>query len=352
MKISVRTPKRLEKAETILLRGTNWIGDAIMTLPAIAAIRRSFPLARISILVKPWVADIFSFCADVDDIILFLPHEGQYNFANVLRVAKEIREKRFDAAILLQNAIEAAIIAFLGRIPIRAGYNSDARGFLLTHSVKRTRAIRHVHQVHYYLEMARTLGCSGDHKDFHFHVGDQEKFLGRSILEAAGMQQGRGVVGVAPGAAYGPAKRWFPERFAAVADRLIEEFSVVIVLFGSAADRETTKTISRHARHPLIDLAGATTLKDAISIMSMCRLFISNDSGLMHVAGALGTPVLAIFGSTNPVATSPIGENNIIIHKDLPCSPCLKEVCPENFQCMDMITVDDVYGAAQCMLSR
>jgi heptosyltransferase-2 len=166
------------------------------------------------------------------------------------------------------------------------------------------------------------------------------------------MQQGRGVVGVAPGAAYGPAKRWFPERFAAVADRLIEEFSVVIVLFGSAADRETTKTISRHARHPLIDLAGATTLKDAISIMSMCRLFISNDSGLMHVAGALGTPVLAIFGSTNPVATSPIGENNIIIHKDLPCSPCLKEVCPENFQCMDMITVDDVYGAAQCMLSR
>ncbi|MDR2861418.1 MAG: glycosyltransferase family 9 protein, partial [Syntrophobacterales bacterium] len=128
MKISVRTSKRLEEAETILIRGTNWIGDAIMTLPAIAAIRKTFPHARISILVKPWVADIFSFCSDVDDVILFLPHKGQYNLANVARVAKEIRGKDFNTAILLQNAIEAAIIAFLGRIPIRAGYNSDARG--------------------------------------------------------------------------------------------------------------------------------------------------------------------------------------------------------------------------------
>ena len=352
MKISVRTSKRLEKAETILIRGTNWIGDAVMTLPAIAAIRRSFPLARISILVKPWVADIFSFCTDVDDIILYLPHKDQYNLANVARISKEIRGKGFGAAILLQNAIEAAIIAFLGRIPIRAGYNSDARGFLLTHSVKRTRAIRRVHQVHYYLEMVKTLGCVGNHKEFHFRVADQEKFLGRSILENYGVKRGGGIIGIAPGAAYGPAKRWFPERFAAVADRLIEEFSVDIVLFGSASDQEMTKTISRHAHYPLIDLAGVTTLKDAISIMAMCRLFISNDSGLMHVAGALGVPTLAIFGSTNPVATSPIGESNIIIHKELPCSPCLKEVCPEDFQCMDMITIDDVYGAAKCMLSR
>jgi len=352
MKISVRTSKRLEEAKTILVRGTNWIGDAVMTLPAMAAIRRSFPHARISILVKPWVADIFYFCSDVDDIILYLPHKGQYNLANVSRISKEIKGKGFDAAILLQNAIEAAIIAFLGRIPIRAGYNSDARGFLLTHSVKRTRAIRRVHQVHYYLEMVRALGCTGDHKEFHFHVADQEKFLGRSLLEASGMKREGGFIGIAPGAAYGPAKRWFPERFAAVADRLIEEFSVDIGLFGSGADRETTEAISRHARHPLIDLAGATTLKDAISIMATCRLFISNDSGLMHIAGALGVPTLAIFGSTNPVATSPIGESNIIIHKDIPCSPCLKEECPEDFQCMDMITVDDVYGAAQCMLSR
>jgi len=352
MEISVRTSKRLEQAETILIRGTNWIGDAVMTLPAIAAIRRSFPRARISILVKPWVADIFSFCSDVDDIILYLPHKGQYNLANVSRVSKEIKKKRFDAAILLQNAIEAAIIAFLGRIPIRAGYNSDVRGFLLTHSVKRTRAIRRVHQVHYYLEMVRALGCIGDHKAFHFHVADQEKILGRSLLEASGMKREGGVIGIAPGAAYGPAKRWFPERFAAVADRLMEEFSVDIALFGSSADKETTEAISRHARHPLIDLAGATTLKDAISVMAACRLFISNDSGLMHIAGALGVPTLAIFGSTNPMATSPIGASNIIIHKDLPCSPCLKEECPEDFQCMDMITINDVYGAAQCMLSR
>lgn len=352
MKIAIRTSRRIEDARNILIRGTNWIGDVIMTLPAVAAIRRAFPQAKISVLVKPWVADIFSLCPDVDEVIVYRSpgiHEG---FRGLFRLAAELREREFDAAILLQNAIEAAIIAFLAGIPIRAGYNSDGRGPLLTHLVKRTQAVRRIHQVEYYLEMVRTLGCEGGSLEFHLIFnGDDENRAGE-ILHSQGIDRADFLVGIAPGATYGAAKKWFPDRFATVADRLAEEYSARILLFGSAADRDSTQAVSRDAHHVLTDLAGMTTLREAISLISRCRLFISNDSGLMHVAGALGVPTLAIFGSTNPVTTSPPGGKSMVVHKDLPCSPCLKTTCPTDFQCMDLIGVEDVYGAARWMITK
>jgi heptosyltransferase-2 len=352
MKISIRTSRRIEDAQSILIRGTNWIGDVIMTLPAMAAIRRAFPKAKISVLAKPWVADIFSLCSDVDDVIVYRSpgiHEG---VRGLFRLAGELKAQKFDAAIMLQNAIQAAIIAFLAGIPIRAGYNSDGRGPLLTHSVKRTRAVRRIPQVDYYLEMVRTLGCEGSNRDFHLTLNQDDKNGAGEILHHYGIAEEDFLVGIAPGATYGAAKKWFPERFATVADRLSDEFSARILLFGSAGDRESTQAVSRHADHALTDLAGMTTLREAISLISRCRLFISNDSGLMHVAGALGVPTLAIFGSTNPVTTSPPGEKSIVVHKDLPCSPCLKTTCPTDFQCMDLIGVEDVYGVARWLITK
>jgi heptosyltransferase-2 len=152
---------------------------------------------------------------------------------------------------------------------------------------------------------------------------------------------------MAPGATYGAAKKWFPERFAAVADRLADDFSAAILLFGSAADRESTARIESYTHHAVIDLAGKTDLRKAMALMAKCRVFISNDSGLMHVAAALDVPTIAIFGSTNPVTTGPAGNRNIIVCNDVPCSPCLKTNCPKDFQCMDLISVDDVYEAAR-----
>jgi heptosyltransferase-2 len=352
MKISIRTSRRIEDAQSILIRGTNWIGDVVMTLPAMAAIRRAFPRAKISVLAKPWVADIFSLCSDVDDVIVYQSPGVHKGIKGLFRLVGELRERKFDAAILLQNAIEAAIIAFMARIPIRAGYNADGRGPLLTHSVKRTRAVRRIPQVDYYLEMVRTLGCEGGNRDFHLTLNQDDKNRAGEILHHYGIGQEDFLVGIAPGATYGAAKKWFPERFATVADRLIEEFSSQILLFGSAGDRESTQAVSRHANHALTDLSGVTTLREAISLISRCRLFISNDSGLMHVAGALGVPTLAIFGSTNPVTTSPPGEKSIVVHKDLPCSPCLKTTCPTDFRCMDLIGVEDVYGVVRWLITK
>jgi heptosyltransferase-2 len=338
------------QADNILIRGTNWIGDAVMTLPAIAAVRNTFPGARITILVKPWVADIFRLCPNIDEIMLFQspgPHEG---LAGKWRIARDIRKKQFDVAILLQNAIEAAIIAFLAGIPVRAGYNSDGRGLLLTHSVVRTKAIREVHQTDYYLEMVKALGCRPAGRETVLTLGKDDERLAGELLAGYGLQDSRLLVGMAPGATYGPAKKWFPERFSSVADRLADRFSAQIILFGSSEDNDTAAKVQAQAKYPMFDLTGKTGLREAMAMMARCRLFISNDSGLMHVAAALGVPTVAIFGSTNPATTSPPGQNNIIIHKNVACSPCLKTDCPTDFQCMDLIGVDDVYAATVRLL--
>ena len=354
MELTVRRGKKLprEGIERIFVRGTNWIGDVVMTLPAVASIRKSWPGARLSVLAKPWVAEVYRLSPDVDEVIVFEEPGRHAGILGKRRLAGELRQGRFDCAILLQNAIEAAIIAFWARIPLRAGYNSDGRGALLTHSVRRTREIRRVHQIDYYLEMVRALGCTPAGRDVRLRPGKGCGELAAALLTRFGIDEKRPLIGIAPGAAYGPAKKWFPDRFAAVADRLLSETGAQGLLFGSAGDRESTAAVRKSARHRLIDIAGETNMKEAISLISRCALFISNDSGLMHVAGALGVPTVAIFGSTDPVATSPVGDRSVVIHHDVPCSPCLKPVCPTDFRCMDMIGAEEVYAAGRKLLGE
>jgi len=339
-----------EGVRNILIRGTNWIGDVVMTLPAITAVREAYPEARISILVKPWVADLLRISPDVDEVIVYERpgvHEG---IGGLFRLVRELKTKKFDMAILLQNAIEAAIIAWLARIPVRAGYNTDGRGIFLTHSAIRSKEILRVHQVEYYLGMLKALGLGAGRKDVRLLIGEEEKAFSDRILKERGIAEASLLIGLAPGATYGPAKRWYPERFASVADRLIERFSARVLLFGSAGDHEVARSIQGKARNALVDLTGETTLREAISLIARCRLFVSNDSGLMHVAGALGTPTVAIFGSTNPLTTSPVGQKSIVITKNVDCSPCLKKTCPTDFICMDLITTDEVYNTAVALL--
>jgi len=338
-----------EGINNILIRGTNWIGDAILTLPAMASIRATYPHAHIAVLVKPWVADIYKLFSAVDEVIIY---EAKYDTpAGVFRLASMLKNRNFDAAILLQNAIEAAIIAFMARIPLRAGYRSDARGLLLTHSVKRTKEIRKVHQIEYYLEMVKALGCVSADREMRLptRINIQDA---RNILQKYIPETNKSIIGIAPGATYGPAKRWFPERFAAVADKLSESFPMQGILLGSKADWETAEEVRKAARTKLINLAGKTSLREAIHLISQCRLFISNDSGLMHISGALNIPTVAIFGSTNPITTSPAGNKTTIVHQNVSCSPCLEETCPTDFRCMKLVSVENVFAAAQNILNK
>ena len=339
-------------AKTILVRGTNWIGDVIMSLPAITALRESCPQARITVLAKPWVADVYELCGDVDDVMIFRSPGIHDGIAGKVRLARELQSRNFDVAILLQNAIEAAIITALARIPLRAGYNTDGRGLLLTHPVRRKRGIKELHQVEYYLEMVRSLGVPSSTKTVALRPHEADCFRAEALLRDHGIGEKDLLIGLAPGAAYGPAKMWFPERFAAVADRLADASSAHVLLFGSGGDAPQTQKVRDHAKHSVIDLAGKTSLRETIALMARCSLFISNDSGLMHIAGALNVPLIAIFGSTNPVATSPPGENSIVIRKNVSCSPCLKKTCPTDFRCMDLIGVDEVCEVGIAMLSK
>ncbi len=214
-----------------------------MTFPAIAAVRETLPKARITVLVKPWVADLVRMHPAVDEVMVYERPGRHDGLGGLLTLARELREKRFDAAILLQNAIEAAVIARLARIPVRAGYSTDARGLLLTHPVRRTPQIKTVHQSLYYLEMLKALGFRSSGTAVQLQPTEQQKLSAERLLGQFGIAGRRPIVGMAPGAAYGPAKRWFPERFAAVADRLAGRFTCPVVLFGSSGDRASTEAV-------------------------------------------------------------------------------------------------------------
>ncbi len=342
----------LLEAKDILVRGTNWIGDVVMSLPALETIRKSVPHARITVLAKPWVADIYRLVPGVDEVMIYRSpgiHEG---LVGKWRLADELKSRRFHAAVLFQNAFEAALITAAAGIPIRAGYTTDGRRLLLTHPVKKRKGVESLHQVHYYRELVQALGFLADPGEVRIYPSEKSLTRADEILRDEGVEEGERLVGMAPGAAYGPAKMWYPERFAAAADRLSQIHSTRTLLFGSGGDSVHTAAVGEHMQGPFIDFAGRKTLAEVTALISRCNLFISNDSGLMHLAGALGVPLVAVFGSTNPKATSPLGSRSHVIYKKVSCSPCLKKTCPTDFRCMDAVTADEVVKLADRLLAE
>ena len=323
-----------------------------MTLPAIASIRQGFPNAEITVLAKEWVAEIFVLSPDVDKIIIFDDNGRHKGVCGKIRLANEIRTYDFDMAILLQNAISAAIITAFAGIPKRVGYNTDARSFLLTNAIKLRKETKKLHQTKYYLEMVKELGCPNIYNDVFLKVPHEYLLIASQLLENNSISNGDMIIGMAPGAAYGPAKRWLTDRFTKLADMLADELNAKILLFGSKQDLQMTQEIATSSGHKIVDFAGKTTLKEAIALINACHLFISNDSGLMHVAGALDKPTVAIFGSTNHITTSPIGSRCKIVRKDISCAPCLKKVCDSDFRCMTSISVEDVFIVAKELMEN
>ncbi len=327
--------------EKILIRSTNWIGDAIMTTPAVRTIRENFPKAEITLLALPWVADVFSASPHVDHIFLYQKNGHHAGFSGRLRLAGDLRNQHFDATILLQNAFEAALITALAGIPVRAGYTTDGRGLLLTHGIKLPRERKKVHQVHYYQGLLQDLGLTPGKDSLYLNLSAQDRTWARDFLATNGDAE-RPVIGFNPGAAYGPAKRWPAESFAELAREVVNQIGGRVFVFGTDADRDTAKQIIGAAGGHVFDVTGRTTLAQAMALIESCRVFVTNDSGLMHVSAALGTPTAAIFGSTNPVTTGPYSDSSRIIRKEISCSPCLKTHCKTDFRCMTEISSSEV----------
>jgi heptosyltransferase-2 len=344
-------PIKPEYIQRLLIRSTNWIGDAVMTTPTVRAIREGFPNAHITILAKPWVAPVFENSEHIDRLLIYDGEGRHKGFFGKFRLARDLGKYHFEAAILLQNAFEAALISFLAGIPLRIGYSRDARRLLLTHAVPCTNEIKTKHQTEYYLNIVRHIGIIGESRDLYLKLNQIDRFRAEEILLKRHLSLDERIIGINPGATYGPAKQWPVDRYARLADRIQDFSKVRVIIFGGPGDKRLGQTISGKMRHRPVDLSGETSLGEAMALIERCELFITNDSGLMHVAAALNVPLVAVFGSTNPVATGPLGLNSKVVQAAVPCSPCLNSECPEgHLKCMDQIDVDRVFDVVKEML--
>ena len=348
----------ISAARKILIRGTNWVGDAVISIPAMREIRRLAPRAHIALLVRPWVRDIYASVEFVDEILEYDKNGMHRGWRGFRRLVSDLKNRRFDLAILLQNALEAAVIAWGARIPERIGYARDGRSLFLTGACRIDPAVRQVHQAYYYLDILSGMGWLEprlwERNDYslpiHIAVGDADADAAEKILRDSGIDEHETVVGINPGAFYGVAKRWFPDRYAAVADCLANEYGAKIVLVGSSSDLQVATEVAAHMKNLPVLLTGRTTLGQLMAVLRRCRLLITNDSGPMHLAAALDVPQLAIFGSTSEIATGPLSRNAVVIKHPVHCNPCFLRECPTDFGCMKGIQAARVLEEARKML--
>jgi heptosyltransferase-2 len=312
-----------------------------MSLPALQALRERFPTAHIAVLAKPWVADVYARETFANEII---PYRGRW------QAIRDLRVRKFDTALLLQNAFDAALVTWLAGVPRRIGYNRDGRGLLLTDAIALPKKGEiPAHQRYYYLELLRRAGMIDELPDVPaIRLGGAAAAAeaGRKRFAEMGWTD---VTGVSPGAAYGGAKRWLPERFAEAAVRLGNP----VALFGAPNERATcTRVALLCTQSGLLvhNFAGETSLREYIDLAAACRVYLTNDSGPMHIASALGIPTVAIFGATDHVATGPTGPLARIVREQVECSPCLLRECPIDHRCMTAVTADRVIGEARALV--
>jgi heptosyltransferase-2 len=326
----------------LVILAPNWLGDAVMALPAIADVRRQAPHATIAVAARPAVAPLFGMVRDVDATIVLAPHRDVSGWFDA---GAELRSERFDAALLLPNSFQSAFIASRAGIPERWGYRADWRRALLTRSVA---APKHVHQIEYYQHLVRALGFPSGSSQPSIEVTSGLRESGRGALTRAGWDEHAPIVALAPGAAYGGAKRWPPAYFAELVRALCAD-GVVCVMVGSAADRRTGDEIAAGCAgvSGLIDLIGATDLPTLAGVLVQCRSLVTNDSGAMHLAAAAGVPVTAMFGPTNDRATRPLGDAHVVLTHPVWCRPCMLRECPLDHRCMLGISAKAVHEAAR-----
>jgi lipopolysaccharide heptosyltransferase II len=343
----------------ILVRATNWVGDAVMSIPALEAIRARWPEAEITILARSHVAGLYRGQQFADRLLVVESAAGRGGLLAVERLAAALRRERFDVGIVLPNSFASAWLLWRAGAAERVGYARDGRGWLLTRAVALPRAQElPAHETYGYCELLRRAGWLESLPQVErigLPVSPAAREQAREKLARLGGEsrgQARLRVALASGAVNSRAKRWPPERYAELADRLVDEFGAAVVLFGAASEREVTRRIEARMRHRPIDLAGQTTIEELPALLAACDLFIGNDSGAAHVAAAVGLPVVVVFGPTDPERTRPLSPRATVVREPVSCSPCLLRDCPVDHRCMDRVSVEKVYAAARRWISN
>ena len=336
----------------ILVRGTNWIGDAVMSIPALRELRRIFPDAQITLHTRSWADGLFRDAEFIDELVTF--DKSRWKIKDIYDNSQFLQDDGYDLAMLFPNSFESALTSFLTRIPRRIGYNKDLRGLLLTDPIAVPEWKNRRHEVYYYLNLVgeierRMLGrdtVSQAIPDTSVEISDERKAAAKESLISFGIDPTKTTIALGVGSTNSRAKRWPAERYAALNDRLQADLNTNVILVGSKAESDVAERVVDLCAKPPINLAGKTDLAEVVATLSVVDLLISNDMGLAHVAPAVGTKTIVIIGPTRPETTRPFSENAELIQKQVECSGCMLRDCPIDHRCMTRISMDEVFEMA------
>ena len=337
---------------SILIIAPNWIGDAVMTQPLLAALKKQYPESNIDVLASTWVAPIYRACSEVNQVIEAKFEHKQLQWSLRKQLAQELAVKKYQACFVLPNSFKSALIPWLANIPFRIGYRGELRFGLINLSLDNPSKVNRSPMVEHYLALSQLF----DEEQSASLVGSlvPKLYIATSAKESIQTKllsanvEPTNIYVMCPGAEYGPSKRWPTSHFAALAQRLIaNDPNTQIILLGSQGDHALAQEIISQAKqHTHIhNWCGETSLDEAIALIGICKAVVSNDSGLMHIAAALKTPQVAIFGSSDPAHTPPLSDQAKVIWLNLPCSPCHKRECPlGHLKCLNDILPEQVFA--------
>lgn len=334
--------------KNIIIRMPNWLGDLVMATPVLADVRQHWPEANITAMCQSNVAPLLAHDPYLDEIYKYVRPNKWVHRTEHFEIIENLKRGEYDLGILLTNSFSSAWWFWRGNVKNRIGFAGNLRWLLLNKSVPWPADVETQHLVKTYKMLLQPLGIPVSETMPALYTSKEEEEKAIELLKTLKVDpSSQLIVGINPGAAYGSAKCWLPERFKAVTQRLLENPAVVVLYFGDQAGAPLVRQICDQMPERVFNLAGKTNLRELIALIKMCRVLLTNDSGPMHIAAALKTPLVALFGSTSDVKTGPSYGPSFVIHKHVECSPCYKRVCPIDFKCMKQIEIDEVYQALQ-----
>ena len=330
--------------KNIIVRMPNWLGDLVMATPVLANLRKKYRLAKITAMCQAHVGKLIEKDPNIDELFVFKKPSGWLHRDEYRDIITPLRHGHYDLGVLLTNSFSSAFRFWQGKVKNRIGYCKKARYLFLNKAVPFPKNIEKQHLVTTYQMLLAPLGIDEVNTPPKLYLDEEELAAAKQLLRKYGFTDNHTLAGINPGAAYGSAKCWLPERYKDVTQKLLSDPDVRIIYFGDNAGASLVNEICKGFDERVLNLAGKTSLRELMSLISLCQVFLTNDSGPMHIASALGTPLVALFGSTSDVKTGPY-QSGTVIHKHVSCSPCYQRVCPIDFRCMKQIEVDEVYEA-------
>jgi heptosyltransferase-2 len=336
----------------ILIVRTDRIGDVLLSTPVIKALRDSYPNAYMAMIVSPYAKDIVEGNPYLDEVIIYDKDGKHKSWVRSIKFARNLKKKKFDLTIILHPTNRVHLVTFFARIPKRVGYDRKL-GFLLTDKIRHTKQLGEKHELEYALDLVRYLGIEPKDKSLFMPIKPESEKWVEELFQQEGIEKTDKLLVIHPGASC-PSKIWPSERFAEVADRLMEKYGFKVLLIAGPKDIKIAQEVIKKMRHPAVNLAGKTSVSQLATILKKCQLFISNDSGPVHIASAVGIPVISIFGRNqkglSPLRWGPLGRKDRVLHKEVGCIECLAHNCVKEFACLKAISVEEVLNTVDLIL--